>query len=65
MFIEGEVDKIEMIYTNFKNALKQEPAIRSVLPMEPTGLENDLDEMFQLTSDKGQFAVKKVDEVDL
>ena len=46
MFFDGEVDKIELIYTNFKNALNQDPAIRSVLPLNPTGLESDMDEIF-------------------
>jgi F-type H+-transporting ATPase subunit gamma len=50
LFIAGEADKIELIYTNFISLAKNEPSIRTLLPLQPTGFENEIDEIFKLSS---------------
>ena len=54
----GEADKIEIIYTNFISLAQSNPSIRTVLPLQPTGLENEVDEIFKLSSQKGKLVVE-------
>lgn len=58
LFLSGEADKIELIYTNCKSLLAQEAAIRTLLPLEPTGMESELDELFTLTTKDGKLEVE-------
>ena len=46
MFYGGEVDKIEIIYNRFVSMLTNEPSIRTLVPLQPTGMENEFDEIF-------------------
>lgn len=62
MYLKGQVDKIELIYTNCNSSKTLEPAIRTILPLEPTGMENELDELFTLAEKDGQFKVLTMDE---
>lgn len=40
MFLKGEVDRVDVLYTNFINTLSQKPEIRSLLPLgEITAIE--------------------------
>ena len=39
----------------------QVPGLRTILPLDPTGLETEFDEMFKLTTKDGKLAVKKFD----
>jgi len=57
MFLAGEVDKIEIIYTNFESMVSNVPKTRSVLPLTPTGLEAETDEIFKVTTKEGKMAV--------
>jgi len=57
MFLAGEVDKIEIIYTNFESMVSNVPRTRSVLPLTPTGLESETDEIFRVTTKDGKMAV--------
>ena len=57
MFLARDVDKIELIYTNFESLVSNVPRNRSVLPLVPTGLENETDEIFKLSSKDGKFSV--------
>merc|ERR1719284_961908 len=59
MFLSGEVDKVEIIYGKFFNLLKNEPTVRSVLPLSPTGIEDPDDETFTMTSEEGKLKVEK------
>merc|ERR1712066_100478 len=59
IFLSGEVDKVEIIYGKFFNLLKNEPTVRSVLPLSPTGIEDPDDETFTMTSEDGQLKVEK------
>jgi F-type H+-transporting ATPase subunit gamma len=59
LFLSGEVDKVEVIYAKFINLLANEPQVRTVLPLSPTGIEDPDDETFALTSEDGKLSVKK------
>lgn len=61
LFLAGEVDKIEIIYTNFESLVSTVPRIRSVLPLSPTGLESETDEIFKMTTKDGKLAVDVVE----
>lgn len=59
LFLSGEVDKVEIVYTKFFNLLKSEPSLRSMLPLSPVGIEDPEDETFKLTSDDGKLSAQK------
>merc|ERR1711972_421071 len=59
LFLSGEVDKVEVIYGKFFNLIKNEPMVRSMLPLSPTGIEDPDDETFSLTSEDGKLKVEK------
>jgi len=67
LFLSGEADKIELVYTNCRSLLTQEPATRTILPLEPTGIENELDELFMISTKDGKLEVdtKKMDSKEL
>ncbi|CAE7528374.1 atpG [Symbiodinium natans] len=58
-FLAGEVDKIEISYGRFINLLRNEPSIRTLLPLSPTGIEDPEDETFKLTTEDGKLKVEK------
>ena len=58
MYLSGEVDSIEILYTHFASLINNEPKIRTVLPLQPTGMENEVDEIFKLTSQGGKMVVE-------
>ena len=62
MFLAGDIDKFELVYTNCKSLILQEPALRTILPLEPTGMETEVDELFKMTSKDGKIAIE-TDEV--
>merc|ERR1712050_252138 len=59
LFLSGEVDKVEVIYGKFFNLIKNEPQVRSMLPLSPTGIEDPEDETFAMTSEDGKLKVEK------
>merc|ERR1711972_920472 len=58
-FLSGEVDKIEIIYSRFINLLTNEPAVKTLLPLSPLGIEDPDDEAFKLTTEDGKLKVEK------
>lgn len=58
-YLSGECDRVELVYTKFTSLVASEPSIRTMLPLNPTGLESDGDEIFLMTSKDGGFAVSK------
>lgn len=58
-FLSGEVDKIEIISSKFINALTYDQTLRTLLPLSPTGIENENDETFKLTSEDGKLKVER------
>jgi len=58
IFLSGEVDKVEIVYAKFLNLVTNEPSVRTILPLSPTGMEDEEDVAFKLTSEDGNFKVK-------
>merc|ERR1712241_714842 len=59
LFLGGEVDKVEVVYSKFINLLTSEPTVRTILPLSATGIEDPEDETFKLTSEDGKLKVEK------
>lgn len=57
-YLSGEVDRIELIYTRFVSLIASEASVRTILPLEPQGIEQPEDEIYQLTTDDGKLGVK-------
>jgi len=67
-FVSEEVDKVEMVYTKFVSLIASKPVVQTLLPLTPAGEVCDVngkcidaaeDEIFTLTSEDGEFAVKR------
>jgi len=58
-YYAGELDRIELIYTTFISMISSLPTVRTLIPLLPTGLEMEGDEIFKLTSKAGDIAVQK------
>lgn len=56
-FIAGELERVEVVYTRFTSLVSNTPAVRTLLPVTPSGLEVADDEIFQLTSRNGKLFV--------
>lgn len=57
-YLSGDADRVELIYTKFTSLVSSSPQIRTMLPLSPTGIESDNDEIFLMTSKDGQFSVE-------
>jgi len=57
-YLAGDADRVELIYTKFTSLVASEPSIRTMLPLSPTGIEAENDEIFMMTSKDGDFAVE-------
>jgi len=56
----GELDRIELVYTKFLSMIASEVKIRTLVPLSPSGIESEEDEIFKLVSkDGGDFAIEK------
>lgn len=62
-YLSGEVDRIELVYTQFVSLIASEASVRTILPLSPQGIESSEDEIFQLTTTDGKLGVK-VEQVD-
>ena len=58
-YLAGDTDSVEVLYTQFVSLISSTPKIRTMLPLKLRGIESEGDEMFQLTTKDGQFAVEK------
>lgn len=58
-FLSGETDSVEIIYTKFVSLIASTPSIRTMLPLNPSGIESEGDELFQLTTKDGKFTVER------
>merc|ERR1712100_1015613 len=58
-FYAGELDRIELLYTSFISMVSSKPVIRTLVPLLPSGLEMEGDEIFKLTSKDGDIAIEK------
>ena len=59
LFLSGEVDKVEFLYSKFYKLLKSEPTVCSVLLLAPTGVEDPEDETLTVMSEDGKLKVGK------
>jgi len=59
-YLAGEADRVELLYTRFTSLIASEPSIRTMLPLNPTGIETEGDEIFFMTSKDGKFEVNAV-----
>lgn len=62
-YLSGECDSVEIVYTKFVSLIASEPSIRTLLPLSIRGIEDEKDELFQLTTQGGKFEVSR-EEVD-
>jgi len=58
-YYAGELDRIELLYTSFISMISSVPTVRTLIPLLPTGMEMEGDEIFKLTSKDGEIAVEK------
>merc|ERR1719238_26637 len=58
-YYAGELDRIELLYTSFVSMISSFPTVRTLVPLLPSGLEMEGDEIFKLTSKDGEMAVEK------
>ena len=61
-FLTGEIDAAEIIYTRFNNLISSDPTIRTLLPLSTTGIEDEKDEIFMMTTADGKMVMKPVEE---
>jgi F-type H+-transporting ATPase subunit gamma len=59
LYLSGEADRVEVLYTNFVSMIASVPTIRSMLPLTITGKESEGDEIFRLISKEGSFSVDR------
>eukprot|EP00741_Cyanophora_paradoxa_P012489 tig00020610_g12068.t1 len=62
LFLSGEVDKVELIYTRFISLISSKPVTQTLLPLDISGLESATDEIFRLTTAQGKLVVDVRDE---
>merc|ERR1719191_706500 len=58
-YYAGELDRIELLYTSFVSMISSIPTGRTLVPLLPSGMEMEGDEIFKLTSKDGDIAVEK------
>merc|ERR1719238_2061865 len=58
-YYAGELDRIELLYTSFISMISSVPTGRTLVPLLPSGMEMEGDEIFKLTSKDGDIAVTK------
>jgi len=58
-YYAGELDRIELLYTSFISMISSVPTVRTLIPLLPSGLEMEGDEIFKLTSKAGDLSVEK------
>jgi len=49
-YYAGELDRIELLYTSFISMISSMPTVRTLIPLLPSGMEMEGDEIFKLTS---------------
>jgi len=60
-YLAGETDSVEIIYTQFVSLITSTPQIRTMLPLSPKEGLMEGDELYQLTTKGGKFAVEKTE----
>jgi len=60
-FLSGETDAIELFYTKFINLIASKPSVRTLVPFSASDITQQADEVFQLTSESGDFSVSRTE----
>merc|ERR1712151_792186 len=60
-FLSGESDAIELLYTKFVSLIASNPSVRTLVPFSASDITKKGDEVFQLTSESGQFGVERTE----
>ena len=60
-FLGGETDAIELLYTKFVSLIASSPAVRTLVPFSASDITQQGDEVFQLTSESGDFSVERTE----
>lgn len=60
-FLSGETDAIELLYTKFVSLIASNPSIRTLVPFSASDITVEHDEVFELTTSSGDFAVERKD----
>ena len=58
-FLSGETDAVELMYTKFVSLIASSPSVRTLVPFAASDVTTQGDEVFQLTSESGQFGVER------
>merc|ERR1719337_142242 len=58
-FYAGELDRVELLYTSFISMISSTPQVRTLIPLLPSGMEIEGDEIFKLTSKDGDMKLEK------
>jgi len=58
-YYAGELDRVELLFTSFISMISSVPTVRTLVPLLPSGMEMEGDEIFKLTSKEGDIAVEK------
>ena len=57
-FLSGSTDRVEIIFTKFINLVSSKPVSQTLLPLDPQGIALPDDEIFRLTTRKGELGVE-------
>merc|ERR1712174_187580 len=60
-YLSGESDTIELLYTKFVSLIASTPSVRTLVPFSASEITAKGDEVFQLTSDSGEFGVERTE----
>merc|ERR1712232_581666 len=60
-FLSGETDAIELLYTKFISLIASTPSVRTLVPFSASDVTQKGDEVFQLTSESGDFSVERTE----
>ncbi len=58
-YYAGELDRVELIYTSFVSMISNVPSIRTIVPLSPSGIEAEGDEIFKMSTKDGDFSMSK------
>merc|ERR1711972_371241 len=58
-YYEGDIDRVELIYTNFVSMITFIPQIRTMIPLLPNGMEMEGDELIKMTTKDGDISIEK------
>jgi len=58
-YYAGELDRVEILYTSFVSMITSIPSVRTIIPLLPSGLEMEGDEIFKMSTKAGELSIEK------